>query len=151
MIDYLKKTIKSLYDEFVLMKDTPHNIALGFAVGVFLGILPFTGVLAAIGVALFFRLNKAGAILGSALTNTWVSFLILAAAIQLSCGFLGLSAQQVQLRILDLFKNFSWLKVSGIWEILLSVAAGFLILSILLSMLSYFLCLGFIYIKKPRG
>lgn len=151
MIDYLKKTFKSFYEQFVLLNDSPQRIAFGFGVGVFLGILPFTGVLAAVTVAWFFRLNKTAAILGSVITNTWLGFLVLGVSVHLSCLILGVNFQDIQLKFQQLLKDFHWASLTdlAILKIISVVAVGYLILSVFLSVLAYFLCLAVIYLKKP--
>ncbi len=150
MIDKLKKDIHDSLKKFMRLEDSPHNISLGFSVGVFLGILPFTGVLAAIAVAWYFKLNKPAAILGSFLTNTWLGFIILGISIHLSCQFLGVSYAKIKAIFEQFFKDFHW-EVFGdalMLKILAAVAFGYLILSLLLSLMAYFACLAYIHYKK---
>lgn len=55
------------------IKDTPHQVALSFAVGVFLGMSPLIGlhtILALIS-AWIFKLNRLAAIVGVYITNPW--------------------------------------------------------------------------------
>ena len=152
MFSNLKKTVKSFYEQFVRFNDSPQRIAFGFGVGVFLGILPFTGVLAAVGVAWYFHLNKPAAILGSVITNTWLGFIVLGLSIHLSCIILGLNFQDIQLKFQALMKDFHWASLSDIFvlKIISAVVIGYLILSIFLSVLAYFICLGFIYLKREK-
>lgn len=152
MINQIKKYIKSFYEEFVLLNDTPHRIAFGFGIGVLLGILPFTGVIAAVAVAWYFKLNKPAAVLGSMITNTWLGFVVLGMSIHLSCIVLGVKFSHIQEKFEALLKNFQWdtLKDPYILKIVTAVIVGYFILSVVLSVLSYFVCLSIIYFKKPR-
>jgi len=59
-----------LYLKLIKINDTPQKIAFGFGLGVFSGIFPGTGPLAALFLALILRANRASALLGSLLTNT---------------------------------------------------------------------------------
>ena len=146
MFDSFKKELKSFY----LLKDSPQSIAIGFGLGVFLGILPFTGVVAAIALAYLFHLNKTAAILGSVLTNTWASFFVFALAVNFSCDILGLSVHDIQLKFQNLTKNFHFsnLADSSILKIIATVLLGYLIVSALFGFLTYMICLGVIYWKK---
>jgi len=62
---------KLIYVHLVRIDATPHQAALGFAVGVVLGIIPSFGfgALFAVLLSLIFRINKAAAILGSLIMN----------------------------------------------------------------------------------
>jgi len=77
MIVKLKEKIvrflKIIYRKLVIINDTPQKIAQGFGLGVFLGVLPFFGPIAALVLSSLFRMNKAAAILASLLTNSWIS------------------------------------------------------------------------------
>jgi len=150
MIDTLKKAWHSVYHQFISMKDSPQNIALGFGIGFFLGILPFTGMVAAIGVAWFFRLNKPAAILGSLLANTWLSIVLFGVAVHVGSKVLGISIEDIQVKCRELIKDFHWANLLDPFflKIVGTVLAGFLILSILLSLVAYGACLAFIYWKR---
>ncbi len=150
MIYWIKKTFKSFYQELVLTNDSPQSIALGFGLGVFLGILPFTGVVAAMAMAWFFRLNKTAAILGSVLTNTWLGFVVLGISIDLSCRVLRLNDYDIQIKFQQLVKDFRWANFMdvSIVKLIGAVALGYLIVSIFLSLLAYGVCLGAIYYKR---
>ncbi|MDL2209563.1 DUF2062 domain-containing protein [Desulfovibrio sp. OttesenSCG-928-O18] len=70
MLEKLKRFIRYWYLRLVRIQATPHNIAIGLAAGVFVGllpVLPFQTILA-IGLAFLVRGSKIAAALG-----TWVS------------------------------------------------------------------------------
>lgn len=66
---YFRDKFKSIFK----VKDTPHRIALAFAVGVFMGISPLLGLhyIGAFILAWFFRLNKLVAMVGVSVNNPW--------------------------------------------------------------------------------
>ena len=67
MFKHLRKWIRDLAG----LDDTPHKIALGFALGIFIGFVPLMGIQMAVVLpfALAFRGNKAAAISGVWITN----------------------------------------------------------------------------------
>ena len=67
------KLLQFLFDKLFKINDTPQKIALGFGLGVFAGIFPGTGPVAAILLAYVFRANRASALFGSLFTNTWLN------------------------------------------------------------------------------
>ncbi len=147
MYDKLKSWLNQLYAELTALHETPHRVAISFALGVFLGILPFTGVLAAIGLAYAFKLNKPAAILGSALTNTWLGLIVLGFALQVGGGCLGLSEADIRAQWQALMVNFHWQDLISLsfLKILLAIAIGYLVLSVVFAIAGYFIALGVIY------
>ncbi len=66
-------TFRARISHIFSIKETPHRIAVAFAVGVFVGMSPFLGVhtLLGIGVSYLFRLNKMVTLIGVFVTNPW--------------------------------------------------------------------------------
>ena len=83
----LWQKFKKLLKHFFTLEDTPHNIAAGFALGVFLGIIPGGGPLTTLLVATFFNWNRASATIGVLASNLWTTLLILPMAAAIG-GFL---------------------------------------------------------------
>ncbi|MBI2370521.1 MAG: DUF2062 domain-containing protein [Deltaproteobacteria bacterium] len=67
----LRRTLRYCYIKVVRINDSPRKVALGLALGVFLGIFPTFGIgfLFAILLATLFRWNKAAALLGGLVMN----------------------------------------------------------------------------------
>jgi uncharacterized protein (DUF2062 family) len=65
--------IRDKFREILKVKDTPHRIAMAFALGVFLGISPLLGLhtIGAFFIAWLLRLNRLVAIVGVYITNPW--------------------------------------------------------------------------------
>jgi uncharacterized protein (DUF2062 family) len=66
---YFRDKFKSIFQ----VKDTPHRIAMSFAVGVFMGVSPFLGFhyVGAFFFAWLFKLNKLVAMVGVSVNNPW--------------------------------------------------------------------------------
>lgn len=106
----IKKFFKALYLRIIRIHDSPHKIAGGFALGVFLGILPGAGPMASIVLAYFFQVNKAAALAGSLLTNTWFSVVTFVVAIKIGAYMTGTKWQQIYNDAKLLFDHISWQK-----------------------------------------
>lgn len=78
----LRKTLS----ELVLLKEDPHKIALGMAIGVFIGITPFFGLhtISALACAFIFRTNKMATIAGA-----WTNLPWIAPFVYIFCYWLG--------------------------------------------------------------
>jgi uncharacterized protein (DUF2062 family) len=135
----LQRFFKFVYLKLFRINDTPQKIALGFGLGVFLGILPGTGPIAALCCALLFRLNRIAALLGSLLTNTWISFVSFIPAVKIGSSVLSLDWQKVYQDWSAFLKDFRWANLFklGALEIALPVLMGFLIISLILGLLAY--------------
>jgi uncharacterized protein (DUF2062 family) len=147
----IKSTLKQLYVKLFKIDDTPGKIALGFGLGVFSGIFPGTGPLAALFFAFIFRANRASALLGSLLTNTWLSFLTFIFAIKLGSAILGISWLKVKEDWVNFLTHFHWwgLFKLSVLKIILPVMAGYLLVSLFLGLLTYLVVL--MVIRKLRS
>ncbi len=119
-------------DKLFKINDAPQKKALGLGIGVFSGILPGTGPLAALFLASLLRANKAMALLGSLLTNTWLSFATFFLAIKIGSGILNVEPQEIKehwnLFLLDFHFTdlFSW----SVMKIILPIVLGFSIVAL---------------------
>ncbi len=146
----LARLLKFLYLKLFRINDTPQKIALGAGLGVCLGILPGTGPLAAIFMAFILRVNRAATLLGSLLTNTWLSFVTFVLSIKIGSSIMGISWQDVYSAWLQIIKNF---KVTTLFktatiEILLPLIIGYFVVSVSLGIIVYIAVL--IIIKRVR-
>jgi len=132
--------IKQFFRKFFLINDTPHKVAAGAALGIFLGIIPGEGVTASIVVALLFRLNRLAAITGALATNMWTTFLVLPLAAWLGGKIFGIEYH-------DLINDFKATYELG-WKCLLSkvvffdvalpLAVGFIVVAGIIALIFYF-------------
>ncbi|MFA5156272.1 MAG: DUF2062 domain-containing protein [Candidatus Omnitrophota bacterium] len=95
IIDKIKKFGKYIYTQLFLINDTPQKTAAGFGLGVFLGIIPGTGPLAALFCAMLLRVNKASAFLGSILVNTWINIVTFLLAIKIGSAIMAVDWRTV--------------------------------------------------------
>jgi uncharacterized protein len=131
-----KSLLKLIYLKLFRTNDSAHKIAGGLALGVFLGILPTTGPIAALVVSGFLGVNRASALLGSLLTNTWINI-----------ATLGLA-----LKIGNILVKEEWLK-AGILNLPilkqgLPLLAGYFVIALGLGIAVYVLALGIINMSR---
>jgi uncharacterized protein (DUF2062 family) len=149
----LQRLFRFLYLKLFRINDTPQRIALGFGLGVFLGILPGTGPIAALCCAFLFRVNRAAALLGSLLTNTWLSIVTFALSVKIGSFIMHLDWQKVYQDWGAFFKDFHWVNLFKLTalEIILPVAVGYFIISLCCGILGYIISLiAVIKIKKTK-
>lgn len=134
-----RQKIKNFFMHFFTLDDTPHNIAGGVALGVFLGILPGEGLATTLILASILKLNRASAAMGVLATNMWGTFLALPLATVVG-GFLfgqtpeNLSSQFYQTYHLG-FKFF--LSKAIFFDLAVPLISGFILVSLATSLLLY--------------
>lgn len=141
-----------LYEKLVRINDTPQRVALGFGVGVFIGNLPGVGPITALVTAALLRINKAAALIGSLLFNTWFGIVTLVLSIQIGCAILGVEWHVVYAKFLVLVKNFhfSLLFQESIRNIVLPFFLGQFVISFVLGLIAYAAALLVIYELRMR-
>lgn len=147
-----RKVFRFLFSKLVLINDTPQRISLGFALGVCSGIIPGTGPLAALTLAVVFKVNRFAALIGSVATNTWLSIVTLIPAIKLGSAILHLKWTKVYSGWLEFFTDFQWqnlLKLS-VYKIILPVLLGYVTISLFIAVIVYLFTIC-ILINKKHG
>ena len=125
---------KKRLNTLISFQGTPHQLALAFGLGVFLGIIPGTGAIAAAAMAALFRLNLPVMVAGALLTNPITTPFVYACSYFLGHWLLG-----------------DWLPAGRISRILLDTLAGNLVLAVSLGLIGYLLVLGaVIFIRNRR-
>jgi uncharacterized protein (DUF2062 family) len=73
------------------LEDTPHRVALAFAIGVAIAFNPLLGLhtLIALGVAFLFRLSRGAMLLGAYINNPWTIAPLYGAGTLFGCALLG--------------------------------------------------------------
>jgi hypothetical protein len=156
----MKKKIKNkiirffrwFYLKLFRLHDSPQRIAFGFGLGAFLGILPGTGPIAALVLAAIFRINKAAALLGSLLTNTWLSLAVFLFSAKIGSAIMGSNWEKVSQDWGRFLRDFHWinlLKISAL-KVILPVACGYLIIGFALGSSVYLLSLAMLKVMKRR-
>ena len=146
----LSKFFKSIYSRLFLLDDTPQKISLGFGLGVFLGVMPGMGPLAALVLASFFRLNRSAALLGSLMFNTWINFVTLVLAIKIGSAIMGLNWRLVYNECLLIFKNFHFANLFKlpILKIVTPVLIGYFVIAVGTAIIAYAVILTILKIVK---
>lgn len=128
-----------IYLKLFRINDSPQKIALGLGIGVFCGAFPGSGVLVALFFAFLFKVNRAGAILGSVLTNTWLSIPAFLVSLKVGSFLTGTNYIDIQERWKLLLKDFKWSSLAGlsVYKIILPVAVGYLVVSLFIGALAY--------------
>jgi uncharacterized protein len=85
----LRRAIQALLH----VEDTPHRIALSFAIGVWIAFFPIWGIhtAMALGVAFLFRLSRAAMLIGAYVNNPWTMAPLYTAGTVVGCLLLGVS------------------------------------------------------------
>lgn len=151
MNERVKKWLKDIYHKLIGIEDTPHRKAGGLGLGVFLGVLPGVGPIAALIGATLLRLNKAAALIGSVATNTWLSVVTLALAIKVGFWLIGGQDDPRRETIESLMKDFNWRKLwdRDTLEAMYPLFLGYLIVSLCLGLCVYGITY-FILLRRER-
>lgn len=150
MLRRIVRFFKALYLKIVRVNDSPQKVAAGFGVGVFLGVMPGMGPIAALACALLFRLNKASALLGSILTNTWISIPVFFVSVQIGSVMTGSSFAEIDRQWAALAGHFTWSELlhASLYKIAIPVLIGYAVVSTLLALAAYAFALIVLLIKK---
>ncbi len=135
----ISRVLKSVYLRLFRIHDTPQKIALGFALGVFSGVMPGTGPIAALFLAFVFRVNRASALLGSILTNTWLSVPVFLLSVKTGSAVTGLSYDDIRNGWSALVNDFSWINLfhAALCEVVVPIVIGYLLVSLCIGALTY--------------
>jgi len=151
-INRVSQFFKLLDIKLFKINDSPQRIALGLGLGVFAGIIPGTGPLAALFLAFIFRVNRASALLGSLLTNTWLSFVTFILAIKVGSGILKINRQEVHKGWVLLFERFNWqdLFKLSVLKAVFPIVVGYIIIAFCLGVFAYLITWIIIISLKNR-
>ncbi len=149
----LLRFLKLIYLKLFRINDTPQKIAFGFGIGTFAGITPGIGPLAALFLAFILRANRASAILGALITNTWLSFFTFVLSIKIGSAILGLKGQDIYKEWMLILKNFhlsSLFKLS-VLKIALPVILGYLVVAFIAGLIVYLITLVILTLIKHEN
>ncbi len=137
--DNLQNLFRRVYDRFIKVKGQPREIALGFALGIFIGMTPTIGI--QMPIAIFFaallKWSKISAAFGVLITNPLTSPFIYGITYIVGAKLLGLKAT------LNLPDDFTWSIVKEMLKnapvIFGALTVGGIIIGLPLAVLSYYL------------
>ncbi|MBU0604792.1 MAG: DUF2062 domain-containing protein [Candidatus Omnitrophica bacterium] len=139
----VSRFFKWAYLKLFRINDTPQRIALGLGLGVFTGVLPGTGPIAALALAFILRVNRASALLGSIITNTWLGIPVFMLSLRVGASVAGVSYQDLNRDWQIFIKGFQWdaLLSMGLYKILIPVLAGYALISLAIGAITYIVAL----------
>lgn len=144
-------SFKDKFRSIFHVKDTPHRIAMAFAVGVFLGISPFLGLhyIGGFFVAWLVRLNKLVTMLGVSVNNPWTIVPLSSFCVWTGAKLIGIKQilpevewESVTLmNILGKFSDFhNFIEmVKQLWPLIASFFVGSLLIGFISAIASYFI------------
>ena len=140
----------TLYQKLFKINDTPQRIALGLGLGSALGMLPGTGPLAALFLAVVFKVNRASAFLGSLATNIWLSLVTFLLALKVGSAIFGVNWKTLKNGVKILFADFHWsyLFKASFFEIIMPLLVGYFLIALVFGLLVYLI--SWLVIKNIR-
>ncbi len=154
------------YIKIVKNEGTPHNLALGLALGVFAGFIIPTGfqIVFALALAWLFKGSKILAVTGTFITNPWTGPFFIAGECWVGSVILGydLSIPNVTKQIGEILDAVDWTSLSSITamfkalagaiglEVLLSFLLGGAVFAVVLSIPTYYLALVCVKLYRRR-
>lgn len=144
--------IKNFIKKFFLIDDSPHKVAAGAALGIFMGVVPGEGVISTLLVATLFRFNRLSATAAIFATNMWSTVLVLPLA-AITGGFLFRVNSQT---LINSFHETYSLGLSYffskmiLFELVLPLMVGYIISALTIALVFYFLLYFLLKYKKVK-
>ena len=135
------KRVKILFKKALTTNDSPHKLAMGFALAVFWGVMPTFGfaIVFSLPTAVLLRANKVTAVIGTFVSNPFTTPFFYAFSYKMGSFILDLNPLP-----------FSWdiFKIENILNISKSLLVGSIIFATIMAFISYGLVLIVIFIVK---
>ncbi len=130
--------LKTIYQRFIRIRGNPREVALGFALGLFIGFTPTMGgqILISVFLASVFKWNKITAAIGVQVTNPFSAPLIYGFTYVIGAKLIGVQ------RPVDFELTFNWHGIVSMMDqaptIFLSLTVGGIIIGIPVAAIGYF-------------
>jgi uncharacterized protein (DUF2062 family) len=147
----IQKT-KDFIKHFFLIDDSPHKIAAGAALGIFLGIIPGEGVMTTLVLSSLFRFNRLSATAAILAANMWTTILILPLATIVGGFLFGINPEILTSNFHETYTlgwNYFFSKMI-LFELVLPLMVGFIVSAGIISLAFYFLLYFLLKYKKVR-
>jgi uncharacterized protein (DUF2062 family) len=137
-------------DKLLGINDSTHRIALGAGLGLFLGVFPGTGAIAAVVCAFVIRANKASALAGALLVNTWINVVSFPAAIAIGAFIFRIDPATMSREWSAATHPFIWKHVFTflLHDAILAIVSGYVIIGLALGGIGY--AATYSIVKKAR-
>ena len=135
---WYRHSLRTIYQRFIRIRGNPREIALGFALGLFIGFTPTMGgqILISIFLASLFKWNKITAAIGVQVTNPFTAPLIYGFTYVLGAKLIGLH------RPVDFEFTFDWHGIVSMVDqaprIFLALTIGGVIVGLPVAVIGYF-------------
>ena len=137
----MRKKIRQQIVRLLALEDTAEQLALAFAIGVFLALTPFFGLhtLLAFGLAVLFGLNRAAVLLGMFVNNPWTIVPYYTASTYLGGRLIGFPANLSfpEFGWSELWSADFWTALVTQWRVLMPMAVGSTVMAVLFALISY--------------
>ena len=148
----MNQRFQQLKDKLLGIHDSAHRIARGAALGLFLGVFPGTGPIAAVVGAFLLRANKAAALGGALLVNTWINVVTFPLALAIGAFLFGIDPGALAKEWRGLTRHFTW---SGFVEIglrktVVALFVGYILIGLVLAAIGYVICYLIIVHARKR-
>ncbi len=143
-MEKIHQKFKALLRHFFLIDDSPHKVAGGVAVGIFMGIVPGEGILSTLFVAYILRLNRLAALTAIVAVNMWTTILTLPLAAIVGGFLFRVSPQSLTNSFHTTYTlgwNYFFSKII-LFELVLPLMVGFIVVALIIS-LSFYLIIYF--------
>jgi uncharacterized protein len=137
----MRKKIGQQIVRLLALEDSAEQLALAFAIGVFLALTPFWGLhtILALGLAVIFGLNRAAILLGMFVNNPWTFVPYYTASTYLGGRLIGFPAN-LSLPAFgwaELWSTDFWTALFTQWRVLVPMAVGSTIMAFFFAFISY--------------
>ena len=135
-----KNRLLRFLEKFFTLDDTPHNIAAGAAVGLFMGILPIESVSSSLIITTLLGFNRAAALISVAASNVWIMVAVLPLAALSGGTIFGTSPAQLSNQFSQTYRSgwgYFFTKTS-FYRLALPLLLGYFIVGAIISLAFYF-------------
>lgn len=134
------------------VEDTPHRIALSFAIGIWIAFSPLFGIhtALALGIAVLFRLSRAAMLIGAYLNNPWTVAPMYTAGTVLGSYLLGVSPHGIEEIDWDASGAAFYVSLlEGLRPYLWPFVVGDIVLGVVAAVPAYFALKAFLERRRP--
>ncbi|MBN2037917.1 MAG: DUF2062 domain-containing protein [Chitinispirillaceae bacterium] len=133
------------------LSDSTHRIALGAGLGLFLGVLPGTGAIAALVMAFLLHANKAAALAGALAVNTWINIVAFPLALAVGAQVSGMEPSHIAGEWTAATSPFAWSTFLAfvLRHALLALISGYALIGLVMGCIGY--AVVYFMVRNVRG